>query len=64
MHKKAIGHFEVTTFEDSESVNIEFHYNNSQSAHLHLRTNEDLADLRYLVECVLNEQSRRAALRR
>lgn len=64
MQKKAIGHFEVSTFHDSESVVIEFHYNNTQSVVLHLGSNEDISDLAYVVECVRNEQSRRAAERR
>lgn len=64
MNKKRIGDLEVTTFEDSEAVHIGIWRNESFTEQIRLRSNEDLADLHYAIECIRNEQSRRASQRR
>jgi len=63
MIHKRIGNIEITTSRDSEWVTVKYWYNGSTSSEIELRSNEDVTDLTYALECVRNEQSRRVAER-
>lgn len=59
MTGKRVGRFEIRTFADSDWVTVKYHYNDSVSAEIEMRSVNDIFDLQHALSCVLRERSDR-----